>query len=425
MDRINRFQDCGSRRRGSVLPAVAVSSTLLLGFVALTVDVGYLYNTAAECQRAADAASLAGAAALRSDDNSYLDAALAGSVKEEAVSAARGLLAMNPAANEDVGDDAIIEVGHWEGIGRTFRTTVSGRAVGPNAVRVVAPRKDVALFFAPVMGFNETDVSREAVASAGSGRCAGVWGIQGITSGGGIMTDSYDSTAGPYGSADIYANGDLCSCEDIRMGGSFEVNGDLMYGRGYMFDQRGVSGKVWGVVDDHSCGEVTTDADFGWAMLNHDNETIETSNGTDPFRRGNGWDLRMQSDDSITLTGGTYYFDSVRMTGQARIYVTGPTVIYVKGDGVFGGGGIVNATENPANLLVYSEGSTLSLKGGSGFHGAVYAPDSDVTVHGTSDYFGTIVGRTVHFQGDAAVHVDESIVKDLFGIGPTRPVLVK
>ena len=42
----------------------AISTTMLLGFTALTVDVGVLYNTRAELQRTADAAALAGVTQL-------------------------------------------------------------------------------------------------------------------------------------------------------------------------------------------------------------------------------------------------------------------------------------------------------------------------------------------------------------------------
>lgn len=50
-----------NKRRGAAVALTAISSTLLIGFVALTVDVGMLYNVRAELQRTADAAALAGA----------------------------------------------------------------------------------------------------------------------------------------------------------------------------------------------------------------------------------------------------------------------------------------------------------------------------------------------------------------------------
>ena len=51
----------GVRRRGAAAVAVVVSLVVLLGFAALSIDLGHLYLTRAELQRTADAAALAGA----------------------------------------------------------------------------------------------------------------------------------------------------------------------------------------------------------------------------------------------------------------------------------------------------------------------------------------------------------------------------
>ena len=51
------------RKRGAMLVLVAVSLGMLIGFAALAVDFGMLYDARSETQRAADAAALAGASA--------------------------------------------------------------------------------------------------------------------------------------------------------------------------------------------------------------------------------------------------------------------------------------------------------------------------------------------------------------------------
>jgi Flp pilus assembly protein TadG len=53
-----------SNKRGTTMAFVALSMTALLSIVALAVDVGMLFNTRSEAQRAADAAALAGAGSL-------------------------------------------------------------------------------------------------------------------------------------------------------------------------------------------------------------------------------------------------------------------------------------------------------------------------------------------------------------------------
>ena len=63
-----RFTRKRSRRRGVVAVMVMVILMGLLGFAALTVDVGAMYNVRADLQRTADAAALAGASAFTTDD---------------------------------------------------------------------------------------------------------------------------------------------------------------------------------------------------------------------------------------------------------------------------------------------------------------------------------------------------------------------
>lgn len=52
-----------SRRRGAAIAYVAVSSTVLIGFSALSIDLGRMYMARTELQRCADAAAMAGASA--------------------------------------------------------------------------------------------------------------------------------------------------------------------------------------------------------------------------------------------------------------------------------------------------------------------------------------------------------------------------
>ena len=55
------------RRRGTVIVMVAVMLTVVLGFAALTIDLGTLYSARGQLQRAADASALAGASSFFSD----------------------------------------------------------------------------------------------------------------------------------------------------------------------------------------------------------------------------------------------------------------------------------------------------------------------------------------------------------------------
>lgn len=64
----NGFSNPFTRRRGATAVFVVIMLPVIAGFAALTVDVGMLYSTRADLQNSADAAAMAGARALTTDD---------------------------------------------------------------------------------------------------------------------------------------------------------------------------------------------------------------------------------------------------------------------------------------------------------------------------------------------------------------------
>lgn len=203
------------------------------------------------------------------------------------------------------------------------------------------------------------------------------------------------------------------------------IRGDALYGEGYSFIPYGTSYEVTGVIDDHYCDTPSFDVNFEDAAVNNDNATIGlTARGNDPFL-GSPGDLYVTGNDHLTLAGGTYYFTSAMLDGQAYLEILGPTTIYVTGPATFTGGGIINNTQDPKDLVIYANGDTVNLSGNSAFYGGVVAPQSLVILEGTTDFFGTILGRILDIDGDATIHVDESLVFELFGIEAVAPVLVQ
>ncbi|MFH1745870.1 MAG: TadG family pilus assembly protein [Planctomycetota bacterium] len=403
------------RRRGAVVVQVAVASLLLLSCVALAVDLGYIRMAYGEMQRAADSSALAGASGV-------LDGGSAARLRAIKY-AGENTVARNPVVSQELD----IALGNWSGVTRSFTQTPDEGVDGvrPNAVRVVGTRSNLGLFFAPVVGVDTTNINRHAVALVGSGTCAGIWGLEGVILNGDILTDSYDSTEGSYGPGNIRPNGDVCSCRDIVVNGSANIHGDAIYGEGYAFIPHGTSYEVLGLIDYSVCGTPSFDADFERAAMENDNETIGlTYKGRDPFR-GKPWDLTLAANDHLTLYGGTYYFTSAKIASQAYIEIDGPTTIYVDGPAFFTGGGLVNSSEDPYDLIIYANGDTVDMSGNSEFYGAVIAPESEVLLHGTSDFYGTILSRVLNMRGDPVIHVDEGLVFDLFGIRSVDPVLVE
>ena len=98
-------------RRGSVIPLVAVSTTTLLAFTALTIDVGLIYHVRAELQRTADAAALAAASELgpRARSNPLARARMTAPITRLRNTVLNEPLRIDPAT------DVIFGHAHWAG----------------------------------------------------------------------------------------------------------------------------------------------------------------------------------------------------------------------------------------------------------------------------------------------------------------------
>lgn len=401
------------RQRAAVVVQVAISLSMMLGFAALTIDLGYVYVARTEMQDAVDAAALAGAS---------------GVLEGEAEVLARVLeyAAYHKVAGDTVNSSEVTTtIGTWEGGRQTFTPADGSEPVTPNAVRVVGRKTNMGLFFANLFGISSIDIPQDGIAISSSGECAGIWGIDGITGSGNITTDSYDSTDGAYGVGNRNANGDICSCRDLAINGAVDVYGDAIYGDGYDFTTNGNSYNVYGIVDSGECDYTPPAFDINEVMINNDNNLIGlTDDGNSPFQ-GMTSKLFLTGTDNLTLAPGTYYFQSVMITGQATLTITGPTKIYVLGNANFSGDGITNATQDPADLEIYVAGNTVTLSGTAGFYGTVIAPDADLNLTGITDYYGTAYVSNLNMTGTMNLHIDEEIVRNLFGIDPTAPILVR
>lgn len=401
------------RRRGAVAVQTAMSVGFLAGFAALAIDTGRMFTLRGEMQRSVDASALAGASSLEGGES-------------DVHAAAYGLAAGNDVNLSGlIQSEAKIQIGRWDGLNRRFTETgYSEGAPTPNAVKVDGFRAGIPLYLAPLFGTNATRVGRRGTALMGGGKCAGVWGLQGVRTHGDIYTDSYNSTEGHYGEANVYRNGDLCSCMGVDVMGDVEINGDVMYDQDYSVDISGSTYAITGVVDDFPCSVTLPPFDIDAARANNDNDTLVTESGRDPIR-GHSNQLMLTDDEVMRLSSGRYYFSSVAVVGQAHIEILGNVEIYIDGDATFGGGGIVNVLEDPAALTIYSTGNDLKLAGGNNIYGAIIAPDADITIIGGGTIYGAMLGRTVEIGGDATIHVDEAVLLNLYGVNPRTPILVE
>ena len=166
---VDNFQP--STPKGAVTVMVAVLLVVLLGCVALAVDIGHLYVARTELQRAADSAALAGAIALGrgSDDAPYGDYYRS---SEDIYSQAEQYANLNAVVGSGVvlNRYSDVKIGYLQ----YPRDLSASLQIVPldacNAVYVIARRDSsnsdgkVKLFFAPIWGINSSNVSASAVA---------------------------------------------------------------------------------------------------------------------------------------------------------------------------------------------------------------------------------------------------------------------
>jgi hypothetical protein len=274
------------------------------------------------------------------------------------------------------------------------------------------------------MGKYNTNVTREAV-SLGSGRCGGIWGLNGVRVIGDVVTDSYESDAGAYSAAIAGDNGDICSGRNVTVNGGVAVSGDVICGFGYDITINGSSAEISGMTTSNSGSVSGPTPDFGDITSVNDNLNIPlTDGGKSPWKAGLGWNLYLTANDNVNVPPGNYYMDSITMRSGATITVSGKTTFYVGGKVDASGAGIINETADPGNLSIISKGSVFEIGGTADFYGSVLASYAAVKLHGDSNFYGAMIGGTVEMLGNFQFHVDESLpIVDFFD--PPMPSLVK
>src|SRR5437762_13260176 len=160
-----------ARRRGSVLALTAVLMVVLIAFLAMAIDVGYLYTMRAELQRSADSAAIAATWELM-DKNGKTGTETASSLTTSANSKAAKFAALNLVGNAApglAGSDVV--VGYMTDPSNPNSPLLATPAgLLPNAVQVRVQRTgdqngQVPLFFARAIGASQQSLTAQATAA--------------------------------------------------------------------------------------------------------------------------------------------------------------------------------------------------------------------------------------------------------------------
>ena len=135
-------------------------------------------------------------------------------------------------------------------------------------------------------------------------------------------------------------------------------------------------------------------------------------------------------DGGFSLTGNR----TLTIVGDVTLYVTGnintggsstiqignlanpnsSLTIYIDGNLDIGGTGFVNSSAVPSNLQIFGTPNCTSLdfRGTSDTHAAIYAPNADTKLLGTTKYFGAVVCKSMEMVGTISFHYDEALGGD-------------
>lgn len=153
------------KRRGGALAYTAIVILVLIGFVGLAIDWGYMTWTAQKLQNAADAAALAGAQQVWWSHSDARAAAIDLASRNEAGGAA---VTLDSNLTNDPNGDVVI--GIYDRVNKTF--TASTDTQRANAVRVAARRTTgsvdgpLPLIFGPIFDKDTAEVERFGIAVA-------------------------------------------------------------------------------------------------------------------------------------------------------------------------------------------------------------------------------------------------------------------
>jgi hypothetical protein len=240
-----------------------------------------------------------------------------------------------------------------------------------------------------------------------------LWGIDGLDLGGTVLVDSYDPKLGPYGGTNIGSEGSVGSNMTVSATGSVDIKGDLAFGPTGSYTHAGnptVTGDIIQLAEPRYFPPIPDfSAQVGTTNLN-------PKNGTTTINPGSYGAIDIGAKGVLALNPGVYYFDSIKQAATGSLQINGnlstDTTIFVKSSLDLSGQGVVNLNGDPTRLTIYYAGtSEMKIAGGASAFVEVYAPNSPLRFVGTSDFFGSFIGKTVAIQGTPEVHFDEGCLE--------------
>jgi Flp pilus assembly protein TadG len=415
----NNLTMIASEASGATLPMVAMSLTTLFGFLALTVDLGYGHLTGQRLQATADSSALAAAEQL----------ALTNSENGVARNYAR--LNMPAAEHGEVLASGDVKLGNWNAASKTFAASgTPANAVSVTTRRAVSNGNPLKTFFGGLIGFDQIEISRTAVAYFERASVNCILALQ--TSGTGIYTNA----------STIRTNG--CSVHANSSSSNSMVNnsgGQIIAQNAEICTVGTVSGSGYSPAAKTRCAALADRlATLPMPTLpacTHTNKVVASGTMTlNPGRYCKGVELLAGS--RVTFNPGTYIIEGDKFTVNAGAVATGSAVTFIMRDKnapiLINQDSRINvtapATGTYAGVAFYvSRQITDYIKheinsdSASFINGAIYIPTGQLYINSRGQLSGpgncmSIITRDLYVNSGSSVFVD----RDYAGCGLTPPM---
>lgn len=328
---------------GQVLVLTALLLAVLLGFAALTIDIGMVYITKTKLQNAADAAALAGAQDLPNTSSDTITGNL-------------------------TAESTAIYYAEQNGV-QESETKPTPSYNGDSTKIEVICTKTISYTFARVLGFTQADVSARAIA-------------QKITVGGeafGFAVFAGEGEASFNGTAHVF-DGGVYGRDGVTLGNGAEIlHGDAVSSYG------------------------TTDSFIGPGESITNNPVIPLPDLSELIK-SQGIIVNNQAEFDAAVNGksvnGPIYVNG-DLTINGRIQGSG--IIYASGTITFNGDNILQKSED--SICFYAETGDITFNGGSDIVvGILYAPHGTIRVNGgpNSTTYGRIIAKSIDVNGAKA-----------------------
>ena len=240
------------------------------------------------------------------------------------------------------------------------------------------------------------------------------------------LVDSYNSTNGLYGGANILHNGNVGS--NGTTAGIVNVNNN---------------GTVYGNVSTGAGGTVTQgNGSIVSGTITNDN-SIELPSVVVPSTLtglSSGGTYSVGNNATQTLNAGDYKYTNVSLSNNSTLNVNGTVRLYLTGASAFTTqNNVIINVNSGANLTIYTDGVTtfnnnitinnvakdaskfliystyssntngVTLNNNSASYVGVYAPNTKIDISNNAGLFGAVVGKAVNLNNNGEVHYDEAL----------------